>query len=150
MEHQEKAIIRKRFEKERAIEILGEIKERICGVDIDEICNGDNLSNNVEFQQAYKRLIQAVQCGLVEWSEAENCLVQQLINPLKCGDLEAKELKYKKRPTIDELQGMNVNNEIEAFINIMSSLTARPTQLIGQLNGQDLQIASGCMSFFVN
>ena len=36
MENQEKTVIKKRFEKERAIEILEEIKERICGVDIDD------------------------------------------------------------------------------------------------------------------
>lgn len=149
MEYQENRI-RKMFEKERAIEILSDIKERICGVDIDEICNDENLTNNTDFLQTYKRLIQAIQCGLIEWSESENCLVQHLIKPIKCGELEAVEFKYRKRPTINELQGMNANNEIEAFINIMATLTARPTQLIGQLNGQDLQIASGCMSFFVN
>jgi len=151
MENQEqKTIIKKKMEKSRAIEILSEIKQNICGVDMDEICDGNELSKNIEQQQLYKRLIQAIQCGLVYWDENNNCLIQKLINPVKCGELQASEFKYNKRPTIDELQAMNVTNEIEAFINIMSAITARPTQLIGQLYGQDLQIATGCMSFFVN
>lgn len=151
MENQtQQNVIRKKMEKSRAIEILTEIKQHICGVDIDEICDGDELSKSNELQQTYKRVIQAIQCGLVYWDEANNCLVQKLINPVKCGELEATEFKYKNRPTIDELQAMNVNNEIEAFIGIMSTITARPTQIIGQLYGQDLQIATGCMSFFVN
>ena len=53
------------MEKSRAIEILTEIKQHICGVDIDEICDGDELVKSEELQQAYKRLIQAIQCGLV-------------------------------------------------------------------------------------
>lgn len=151
MENQtQQNVIRKKMEKSRAIEILTEIKQHICGVDIDEICNEDELSKSNELQQTYKRVIQAIQCGLVYWDETNNCLIQKLINPVKCGELEATEFKYKNRPTIDELQAMNVNNEIEAFIGIMATITARPTQLIGQLYGQDLQIATGCMSFFVS
>ena len=151
MENQaQKTIIQKKMEKSRAIEILSEIKQNICGVDIDEICDGDELSKNAELQKTYKRIIQAIQCGLVYWDDVNNCLVQKLITPIKCGELEATEFKYKNCPTIDELQALNVNNEIEAFIGIMSTIVARPTQLIGQLYGQDLQIATGCMSFFVN
>lgn len=141
--------IQKIMEKDTAIKTLNEIKEHIIGIDLSDICGEETeiFAQNID-DISIKRLIQAIQCGLVYWDDEENILVQKLIQPVQSGQITATEFKYLKRLTINELDGINVNNQIKSFIKMMSLVTARPTQIIEQMNGQDAEIAMGCMSFF--
>ncbi len=149
MENEKQIEIRKIMEKESAIKILSEIKEKIGGVDLSSICDeaSDIIDENSQ-DPTINRLIQAIQCGLVYWDEGENILVQKLIYPITCGQTKADHFKYIKKLTINELEGLNTKDQLKVFKNILAQITARPVQLIGQLRGQDTEIAMGCLSFF--
>ena len=140
--------IRKIMEKESALKIIDEIKNKICEVDLDELCGDEVSVVEGESSTILKKVIQAVQCGLVEWDEEENCMVQTLIHPLKSGQLTAEKLYYKNTITLGDARGMKAVNQAELTIQSISNITARPTQLIEKIRGQDLHIAIGCLSFF--
>ncbi len=145
-EQQEKPVIQKRMEKESAIKILNEIRNSIGCTDLSNIC-GDELEINPE-DTITQRLIQAIQCGLVFWDEQANCLTQKLIRPLKCGELTAIEFQYKNRLNIQQLKGVKAISELDFLEKVLSQITGRPTHLIGQLSGQDVEVATGCVGFF--
>lgn len=148
---EQKPVITKKMEKETAIKMLNEIKENIGGVDLETICseNDDITPENIN-DDITNRLVQAIQCGLVYWDEKENVLVQKLIRPLVSGDLTANELKYQHKLTIRDLKMINSPgiSELEVFEKALAQITGRGNALIGKLSGQDVQIASGCLSFF--
>lgn len=149
LNQEEKPIIKKIMEKDSAIKVLQEIKENIAGVDLTAICEENITISNEDLQDmTIKRVIQAIQCGLVYWDNNENVLVQKLIKPLISGELEAKELKYKNRLCIKELKNMNSENQLDLLEKALSQITGRASHLIGKLTGQDIQIATGCLSFF--
>ena len=75
-------------------------------------------------------------------------MVQTLIHPLKSGQLTAEKLYYKNTITLGDARGMKAVNQAELTIQSISNITARPTQLIEKMRGQDLHIAIGCLSFF--
>lgn len=141
--------IRKIMEKETAIKTLNEIKDLIGGVDLTSICD-DELEIKPENIQdpIQKMLVAAVQCGLVYWDEQENCLIQKLIRPLKAGELTASEFKYKNRLNVKELKSINAMSELDLFEKVLSQIVARPSHLVGQLMGQDIDISMGCLCFF--
>ena len=141
--------IRKIMEKGRAFEVLNEIKLNICDCDLDLICSEALSEKEIEeTDEATRKLIQGIMCGLVFWDEQEDCLVQTLIRPIKAGSLEADKLYYKNKITFGDAKGFKANNQVELTINALSSICARPTQLIEQLSGQDLTIATACVNFF--
>ena len=140
--------IRKIMEKETAIKNLEEIKNKICDVDLDAIC-GEETSIKDNGDVTVKMLIQAVMCGLVYWDEEKECLCQKLIKPLKSGEIERKELLYKHGLTLGEMKDFRSNSEFEHAIKSLATITACPVHLIEKLGGQDMQIATGCTSFFV-
>ena len=149
LNQEEKPIIKKIMEKESAIKVLQEIKENIAGVNLDSICEENAAIKAEDLQDiTLKRVIQAIQCGLVYWDDKENVLVQKLIKPLISGELEAKELKYKNRLCIKELKNMNSENQLDLLEKALSQITGRAPHLIGKLTGQDIHIATGCLSFF--
>ena len=146
----EKSEIRVLMSEERALEVIDEIKNKICDVDLDELC-GDEAKiegKDEETSKIYKKIIQGVRCGLVEWSEEEDCMVQRLIHPLKVGTLEAKELYYKNKVKFGDSKDFRSSQQGTVMIQTLANITARPTQLIEELQGQDLLIAIGCMGFF--
>ena len=67
--------IKKIMEKEAALACIEEMKNKICGVDLDSICD-DKTSIIGGNEVVYNKFIQAVMCGLVYWDEEKNCLVQ--------------------------------------------------------------------------
>ena len=148
---EQKPVIKKKMEKETAIKLLNEIRENIGGVDLETICDENNeiTPENIN-DEITKRLIQAIQCGLVYWDENENVLIQKLIRPLKSGDMSANELKYQYKLTIRDLKMINTPGvgELEVFENALAQITGKGRALIGRLSGQDIQIASGCLGFF--
>ena len=135
------------MEKESALKVIDDIKNKICEVDLDTICEEETrvIGGN---ETIYKRLIQAIMCGLVYWDEEKNCLVQKLICPLKSGEIERKLLEYKHKITLGQMKAFKADSSIDYAIETLSTITATPKVLIGQLVGQDQQIATACVDFF--
>lgn len=145
------AKIIKKMEKESALKIIDEIKNNICDVDLDEIC-GDSVKvvegEGKDEEKIFNKVVQAVQCGLVYWDEDEKCMVQELIHPLKSGEMTADKLLYKNNVTLADAKSAKSQNATEMMIISLSVVTGRATHLVEKLRGQDLNIAIGCLSFF--
>lgn len=139
--------IEKIMEKESALKEIDNIKNKICEVDLDAICEEETrvIGGN---EIIYKRFVQAVMCGLVYWDEEKNCLVQKLINPLKSGELTREQLEYKHKITLGQMKAFKGDTSFEYGIESLSTITSVPKVLIGQLSGQDQQIATACVDFF--
>lgn len=140
--------IRKIMEQESAIRIIEEIKNKICDVDLDSLC-GEETSIKGAGEISHKRLVQAVMCGLVYWDEEKQCLCQKLIKPVKSGELTRDALYYRKSLTLGEMKQFRATNEFAYGIESLATITACPQPLIEMIVGQDQQIATGCMDFFV-
>ena len=139
--------IRKIMEKDSAIKVLEEIKNKICDVDLDELC-GEKTQVDIKDNEIAKKLLQAVMCGLVYWDDEKGCMVQRLIHPIKSGETEAKELYYKNNVTLSDANGFKASNQAGLIKESLALITARPIQLIGEIRGQDMTIATGCIRFF--
>lgn len=146
----QKSEIKVRMSEEKALQVIDEMKNKICDVDLDELCGEEAKIENKdeETSKIYKKVVQAVRCGLVEWDETENCMVQHLIHKLKAGTLEADKLCYKNNVKFGDSKDFRSSQQGEVMIQTLANITARPTQLIEELRGQDLLIAIGCMGFF--
>lgn len=140
--------IKKIMEEESALKVIDDIKNKICDVDLDDIC-GEKVEVSEGAQKTiFKRVKQAVMCGLVYWDEDENCMIQKLIKPIKSGEVEADKLCYKNQITLGDSCDFSADSNAALLIESISHACARPTQLIGKLSGQDFNIAVGCLSFF--
>ena len=65
-----KSEIRVLMTEEQAKNVLDDIKNKICEVDLDELCGDNNIENNDEkTSQIYKKVLQAIRCGLVQWDD---------------------------------------------------------------------------------
>lgn len=139
--------IEKIMEKESALKEIDNMKNKICEVDLDAICEEETrvIGGN---EIIYKRFVQAVMCGLVYWDEEKNCLVQKLINPLKSGELTREQLEYKHKITLGQMKTFKSDTSLEYGIESLATITSVPKVLIGQLTGQDQQIATACVDFF--
>ena len=145
---EEKRTIRKIMEKDAAVEILNNIKNKICDIDLDDLC-GDTVSTQEGTSKTiYNRIIQAIQCGLVYWDDNENCMVQELIHPITSGTIKADKLCYKNNITLGDAKEFKSTNQAELIIKSLANITGKGFQIIEKIRGQDLDIASGCMSFF--
>lgn len=146
----DKSEIKVRMNEERALEIINEIKNKICDVDLDELC-GESVNitdRGDEESKIYKKIIQAVRCGLVEWDEENNCMVQHLIHELKAGEIKADKLYYKNSVRFGDSKDYRSSQQGEVLIQTLANITAKPVVIIEDLRGQDLLIAIGCMGFF--
>lgn len=144
-----KSEIRVLMTEEQAKNVLDDIKNKICEVDLDELCGDNNIENNdKKTSQIYKKVLQAIRCGLVQWDDEKNCMVQRLIHPLEAGEIKADELYYQNKIKFGDSKDFKNDQNGEVMIQSLSNITARPTQLIEQLMGQDLLISIGCMGFF--
>ena len=144
----ERQKIEKVMEKESALNEMARIQDNLGGVDIVKICENQADPKDFDNDPALKKVICAVMCGLVYWNEEKNCLSQKLINPIKAGELEANQLDYKYNVSLKDLKMMNSSNSFELLIKTLSKIVGRGEPLIGQLHGQDSEIALGCLSFF--
>lgn len=142
------AAIKKIMEKEQALAVLDEIKNNICEVDLDELCGEKTEIVGDNKDEIYKKVIQAVMCGLVYWDEENECMTQKLIHPIKSGEIETDILQYKSNVTLEDAAGFNAKNQAGLLKESISLITGRPIQLIQKLHGQDITIATGCVSFF--
>lgn len=139
--------IRKIMEKEAALNYINEIKNKIGEVDLDDICEEQTsvIGGN---EQIYKKFIQAVMCGLVYWDDEKNCLVQNLITPIKAGELSRDALYYRNHLTLGQMKMFKEAKEMGVAIEAIATVTACPIPLIEGLQGQDQKIASACVDFF--
>lgn len=140
--------VKKIMEKETALNLINDIKNKICDVDLDELCGDEVEVAQGDSSVIFKKVVQAVQCGLVEWDEEEKCLTQTLIHPITSGTMKADKLFYKTNITLGDAKNYKTTNQAEIMINSIANVTGKATQLIEQLRGQDLNIAIGCLSFF--
>lgn len=139
--------IEKIMERESALNVIEEIKNKICEVDLDSICDDETkiVGGN---EAVYKKLVQAVMCGLVYWDEEKKCLVQKLIRPIKSGEIERQQLEYKHKVSFGRMRRFKGENPVDYAIETIAAITASPKPVIDQLTGQDQQIATGCADFF--
>lgn len=142
-------MVQKIMEKDSALKVIDDIKNKIGGVDLDELC-GDkvDITEDKENEIIFKRLLQAVMCGLVSWDETENCLVQELVTPVKSGDVTLDKLYYKNKLRLKHGKNFKSNNQAGITIESLAVACSRPTQVIEQMTGQDINIALGCLNFF--
>ncbi len=139
--------IKKIMEKEAALACIEEMKNKICGIDLDSIC--DEKTNVIGGNETvYNKFIQAVMCGLVYWDEEKNCLVQKLINPVKAGELTRDTLYYRNHLTLGQMKSFKEQKEMGIAIEAIATVAACPIPLIEALQGQDQKIASACVDFF--
>lgn len=142
-------MVNKIMERESALKVLDEIKNKICDVDLDELCGEEtSIKPNGENDEIYKKMIQAAMCGLVRWDDEKNCMVQVLIHPIKSGEVEATELYYKHTITLGVAKGFDAKNQAGLLNESIAHATGRPVQLIEKLYGVDMNIATGCIGFF--
>lgn len=156
--------IKKIMERESAKKLIDEFKLKICGVDLEKICSDDELIENAQEKLAnkkteaeekaerifnkYKRTLEnAVMCGLVFWSVEEDCLCQRLIKPVTSGEQECNVLKYKNQLCLNDTKDQS-DNVTQILIDNLCKITGRTKQLIGKLGNDDVDIATGCISFF--
>lgn len=144
----ERQKIEKIMEKASALEELARIQEKMGSVDIEKICEETTDPKDFENEPTLKKTIYAVMCGLVYWNEEKQCITQKLINPIKAGELEADHLDYKNKVSLKDFKIMNSLNNFEVLIKTIARIVGRGEPLIGQLYGQDAEIALGCLSFF--
>lgn len=139
--------IRKKMEKDAALNYINEMKDKICGVDLDSICEEktDIIGGN---EQVFNKFVQAVMCGLVYYDEEKGCLVQNLIKPVKAGQLERDALYYRNHLTLGQMKMFKEQKEMGVAIEAIATVTACPIPLIEQIEGQDQKIASACVDFF--
>ena len=139
--------IRKVMEKDAALNYINEMKDKICGVDLDSICDEktDIIGGN---EQVFNKFVQAVMCGLVYYDEEKGCLVQNLIKPVKAGQLERDALYYRNHLTLEQMKMFKEQKEMGVAIEAIATVTACPIPLIEQIEGQDQKIASACVDFF--
>lgn len=140
-------MVTKIMEEQSALKVLEDIKNRICDVDLDALC-GEETSVKENNSPIFKKVVQAIMCGLVKWDEEKNCMAQTLIHPIKSGEVEATELYYKYKLNLGVAKGFNARNQAELINESVAHATGRPLQLIEKLEGDDMNIATGCIGFF--
>lgn len=148
MEKQEQ--IRVLMPRETAIKQIEEIRLKICGVDLMELCADEEVDKAVEKvpDDLMKYLINAWRCGLVYFDEDRNCLVQKFIKPLVSGEQRLEEICYKNELTLKQIKGGTSYNQIEMLIQILSLVSGQSVHIIGALKGQDVQISMAIVAFF--
>lgn len=140
--------ISKIMSKDAAEKVLNDIKNRLCEVDLDELC-GDELSvERGENEILYKRVIQAIMCGLVYWDEEKGFMVQKLIKPIKSNEIIIEELEYKYPIKLGQVKGMNAKNDADVLLQSLAIITGRGKHALEGLTGRDNEIAAGCFNFF--
>lgn len=146
-EQKEKRIT-KIMSKEAAEKVLSDIKNRLCDVDLDELCGDEVTVEKGENETLYKRVIQAIMCGLVYWDEQRGFMVQKLIKPIKSNEITVDELCYKYPIKLGQVKGMNAKNDADVLLQSLTIITGRGKHALEGLTGRDNEIAAGCFNFF--
>ncbi len=144
----QKEKIRKIMTKEQAEKVLADIKNRLCEVDLDELCGDEVSVEKGENETLYKRIIQAIMCGLVYWDEERGFMVQKLIKPVKSNEITIDELCYKYPIKLGQIKGMDAKNDADVLLQSLAIITGRGKHALEGLTGRDNEIAAGCFNFF--
>lgn len=140
--------IRKIMTKEQAEKVLADIKNRLCEVDLDELCGDEVSIEKGENEILYKRVIQAIMCGLVYWDEERGFMVQKLIKPIKSNEIVIEELCYIYPIKLGQVKSMNAKNDADVLLQSLAIITGRGKHALEGLTGIDNGIAAGCFNFF--
>jgi len=140
--------ITKIMSKAAAEQVLEDIKNRLCDVDLDAICGDEVSVERGENEILYKRVIQAIMCGLVYWNEEKGFMVQKLIKPIKSNEITIEELEYKYPIKLGQVKGMNAKNDADVLLQSLAIITGRGKHALEGLTGRDNEIAAGCFNFF--
>lgn len=140
--------IRKIMTKEQAEAVLADIKNRLCEVDLDELCADEVSIEKGENEILYKRVIQAIMCGLVYWDDQRGFMVQKLIKPIRSNEITIDELCYKYPIKLGQVKGMNAKNDADVLLQSLAIITGRGKHALEGLTGRDNEIAAGCFNFF--
>ena len=134
--------------KDAAEKVLSGIKNRLCDVDLDELCGDEVSIEKGENDTLYKRVIQAIMCGLVYWDEDRGFMVQKLIKPIQSNEIRIDELCYKYPIKLGQVKGMNAKNDADILLQSLAIITGRGKHALEGLTGRDNEIAAGCFNFF--
>lgn len=140
--------IKKIMEKDAALKVLDEIKNKLYEVDLDELCGDKVTIKNDAENELLKNMVQGVMCGLVYWDDNKNCLAQELIYPIKAGEIEKTHLYYTNDITLGDTKGFNAENQSDLVIKALAHITANGFQVIERLKKADLSIATALCRFF--
>lgn len=142
--------VQKIMERETACKQIAEMKLKICGIDLDALCDDEEVKGDAKKSpdEIRKSLENAWMCGLVYFDENKNCLVQKLISPLVSKEQSCDVLIYEKQMSLNDVRARQCATEIEALLYTLSLITGRSMHLLGTMKGQDVQIAMACISFF--
>ena len=146
-EKKDKRIV-KIMSKDAAEKVLSDIKNRLCDVDLDELCGDEVSIEKGENETLYKRVIQAIMCGLVYWDEQRGFMVQKLIKPIQSNEIRIDELCYKYPIKLGQVKGMNAKNDADILLQSLAIITGRGKHALEGLTGRDNEIAAGCFNFF--
>lgn len=146
-EKKDKRIV-KIMSKDAAEKVLSDIKNRLCDVDLDELCGDEVSIEKGENGTLYKRVIQAIMCGLVYWDEERGFMVQKLIKPIQSNEIRIDELCYKYPIKLGQVKGMNAKNDADILLQSLAIITGRGKHALEGLTGRDNEIAAGCFNFF--
>jgi len=134
--------------KDQAIEVLEDIKNKICDVDLDDLCGDEVEIEKGENDRLYKRILQAIMCGLVYWDDEKDCMIQKLIKPIKSNEIIIEQLEYKYSLKLGQIKSINAKNEADVLLQSLTHITGRAKQALEKLSGRDNEIAAGCFNFF--
>lgn len=140
--------ISKIMTKDQAIEVLEDIKNKICDVDLDDLCGDEVEIEKGENDRLYKRILQAIMCGLVYWDDEKDCMIQKLIKPIKSNEIIIEQLEYKYSLKLGQIKSINAKNEADVLLQSLTHITGRAKQALEKLSGRDNEIAAGCFNFF--
>lgn len=141
--------ITKIMERDSALKVIDDIKNKIGGVDLDAICGEETrVTEDGENDTIFKRLVQAVMIGKVYWDDDKQCLVQELLHPVISGEVTLDTLYYKNKLKLKDGKEFKAKNQAGLTIESLATACARPKQVIEQIHGQDINIAIACLGFF--
>lgn len=140
--------IRQKLDKITALKEIASYKAKICGQNILDLLESEDVHKEIEEIKPGKYLLAAVIGGFVYWDEKENCLVQHLVMPVESGTQKCNELHYRHNLTFGLLRDESSGSDIATGINVIHRLTGRSKQLIEKLHGQDLAITQDVAGFF--
>lgn len=138
--------IKKIMEKDAALQVIDEIKNKLFSIDLDELC-GEKITVKEE-NDLFRYIVQGVMCGLVYWDDNKNCLTQELVTPIKAGEIEKTHLYYTNDITLGDTKGFNAENQADLMIKSIAHITANGFQIVERLKKTDLNIAAALCRFF--
>ncbi len=130
--------------KEEAEKYIDEMADKL---EIDILDFDVKVKSELE-KKSEAMLLQGVMCGLVFYDEEKKCLVQKLTRVIKAGDYERDTLYYKTKFKVRDAKKLKEGG-FEASVRMLSQVCDVPDAIINEMHGTNLDIAMGCLDFFL-